>query len=132
VFFVVCDGPRDLPEVAGNAWPQAIAQTRAVHHADLPITPVWRRELLVAGASSQEGRPKPVAVAHAALSGRGPSRDPAASRPDLIPAQPVTSATGPARPGHDRRSRAAGDAGLAGYGLMEWLPEVAEGDFRVS
>ena len=49
-FFAVCDGPRGLPEVAGNAWPQAIAQTRAVHHADLPITPVWRRELLVAGA----------------------------------------------------------------------------------
>jgi hypothetical protein len=54
-----------------------------------------------------------------------------ASRPAYA-AIAVTSATGPARPGHDRRSRAAGDAGLAGYGLMEWLPEVAEGDFRVS
>jgi hypothetical protein len=61
---VVCDGLKSPPEVAGNAWPQAIVQTGALHHAD--------------------------------------------------------------------RSRAAGDAGLAGYGLMEWLPEVAEGDFRVS
>jgi putative transposase len=50
VFFVVCDGLKSPPEVAGNAWPQAIVQTGALHHADLPITPVWPRELLVAGA----------------------------------------------------------------------------------
>jgi putative transposase len=50
VFFVVCDGLKGLPEVVGNAWPQAIVQTCTVHHADLPITPTWRRELLVAGA----------------------------------------------------------------------------------
>jgi putative transposase len=48
-FFVVCDGLKSPPEVAGNAWPQAIVQTGALHHADLPITPVGRRELLVAG-----------------------------------------------------------------------------------
>jgi len=34
----------------GNAWPQAIVQNCAAHHADLPTMPVWRRELLVAGA----------------------------------------------------------------------------------
>jgi len=50
VFFVVCDGLEGLPEVVGNVWPQAIAQTLVVHHADRPIMPVWRRELLVAGA----------------------------------------------------------------------------------
>jgi putative transposase len=50
VFYVVCDGLKGLTEVVGNAWPQAIVQTRAVHHTDLPIAPVWRRELLVAGA----------------------------------------------------------------------------------
>ncbi len=31
VFFVVCDGLKGLPEVAGNAWPQAIVQTCIVH-----------------------------------------------------------------------------------------------------
>jgi hypothetical protein len=72
VFFVICDGPRGLPEVAGNAWPQAIVQTGALHHADLPITPVWRSgggSCWRRARSSREGRPKPVAVTHAALSG---------------------------------------------------------------
>jgi putative transposase len=50
VFFVVCDGLKDLPEVVGNAWPQATVQTGAVHHGGLPVTLSWRRELLVAGA----------------------------------------------------------------------------------
>jgi putative transposase len=31
VFFVVCDGLKGLPEVVGNAWPQAIVQTCVVH-----------------------------------------------------------------------------------------------------
>jgi Transposase, Mutator family len=31
VFFVVCDGLKGLPEVAGNVWPQAIVQTCIVH-----------------------------------------------------------------------------------------------------
>jgi putative transposase len=31
VFFVVCDGLKGLPEVVGNAWPQAIVQTCIVH-----------------------------------------------------------------------------------------------------
>jgi putative transposase len=31
VFFVVCDGLKGLPEVVGNAWPQAIVQTCLVH-----------------------------------------------------------------------------------------------------
>ena len=30
VFFVVCDGLKGLPEVVGNAWPQAIVQTSSV------------------------------------------------------------------------------------------------------
>jgi putative transposase len=50
VFFVVRDGLKGLPEVVGNAWPQATVQTAPVHHADQPIIPVWPRELLVAGA----------------------------------------------------------------------------------
>jgi putative transposase len=50
VFLVVCDELTGVPEVVGNAWPQPIVQTGAVHHADLPITPFWRRELPVAGA----------------------------------------------------------------------------------
>src|SRR5215471_15982317 len=33
VFFVVCDGLKGLPEVVGNAWPQAIVQTCVVHYA---------------------------------------------------------------------------------------------------
>ena len=36
VFFVVCDGLKGLPEVVGNAWPQAIVQTSSVH------TSCWR------------------------------------------------------------------------------------------
>jgi transposase-like protein len=31
VFFVVCDGLKGLPELVGNAWPQAIVQTCIVH-----------------------------------------------------------------------------------------------------
>jgi transposase-like protein len=31
VFFVVCDGLKGLPEVVGNAWPQAIVQTCVIH-----------------------------------------------------------------------------------------------------
>jgi putative transposase len=31
VFFLVCDGLKGLPEVVGNAWPQAIVQTCAIH-----------------------------------------------------------------------------------------------------
>ena len=31
VFFVVCDGLKGLPEVVGQAWPQAIVQTCIVH-----------------------------------------------------------------------------------------------------
>jgi transposase-like protein len=31
VFFVVCDGLKGLPEVVGNAWPQAIVQTCIIH-----------------------------------------------------------------------------------------------------
>jgi transposase-like protein len=31
VFFLVCDGLKGLPEVAGNVWPQAIVQTCIVH-----------------------------------------------------------------------------------------------------
>ena len=31
VFFVICDGLKGLPEVVGNAWPQAIVQTCIVH-----------------------------------------------------------------------------------------------------
>jgi putative transposase len=31
VFFVVCDGLKGLPEVVGNVWPAAIAQTCVVH-----------------------------------------------------------------------------------------------------
>jgi putative transposase len=31
VFFVVCDDLKGLPEVVGNAWPQAIVQTCIVH-----------------------------------------------------------------------------------------------------
>jgi len=50
VFYVVCDGLEGLPEVVGSVWSQAIVQTCTVHHAGLPIMPVWRRELLVAGA----------------------------------------------------------------------------------
>jgi transposase-like protein len=30
-FFVVCDGLKDLPEVVGNVWPQAIVQTCIIH-----------------------------------------------------------------------------------------------------
>jgi hypothetical protein len=30
-FFVVCDGLKGLPEVVGNVWPQAIAQTCIIH-----------------------------------------------------------------------------------------------------
>ena len=30
-FFVVCDGLKGLPEVVGNAWPQAIVQTCIIH-----------------------------------------------------------------------------------------------------
>ena len=47
VFFVVCDGLKGLPEVVGNAWPQAIVQTCIVHYADLRIMPspfVYPRE----------------------------------------------------------------------------------------
>jgi hypothetical protein len=33
VFFVVCDGLKGLPEVVGNAWPQAIVQTCVVHRS---------------------------------------------------------------------------------------------------
>jgi putative transposase len=36
VFFVVCDGLKGLPEVVGNAWPEAIVQTSSVH------TSCWR------------------------------------------------------------------------------------------
>jgi putative transposase len=43
VFFVVCDGLKGLPEVVGNAWPQAIVPPCTAHHADLPAMPVWRR-----------------------------------------------------------------------------------------
>jgi putative transposase len=50
VFFVACDGLKGLPEVVGNAWPQAIVQAGPVHHAGLPIMPAWRREPLAAGA----------------------------------------------------------------------------------
>jgi putative transposase len=31
VFFVVCDGPKGLPEVVGNVWLQAIVQTCIIH-----------------------------------------------------------------------------------------------------
>ena len=31
MFFVVCDGLKGLPEVVGNAWPQAIVQTCVIH-----------------------------------------------------------------------------------------------------
>jgi putative transposase len=31
VFFLVCDGLKGLPEVAGNVWPQAIVQTCIIH-----------------------------------------------------------------------------------------------------
>jgi putative transposase len=48
VFFVVCDGLKGLPEVVGNAWPQAIVQTCIVHYADLRVMPTSRRELVVA------------------------------------------------------------------------------------
>src|SRR5438874_4707109 len=50
VFFVVCDGLKGLPEVVGNAWPQAIVQTCVIHYADLPIMPTRVVELLVAAA----------------------------------------------------------------------------------
>ena len=50
VFFVVCDGLKGLPEVVGNAWPQAIVQTCIVHYADLGIMPTCGREPLVAAA----------------------------------------------------------------------------------
>jgi putative transposase len=33
VFFVVCDGLKGLPEVVGNAWPQAIVQTCVIHRS---------------------------------------------------------------------------------------------------
>ena len=38
VFFVVCDGLKGLPEVVGNAWPQAIVQTCIVHRSRKEIT----------------------------------------------------------------------------------------------
>ncbi len=31
VFFLVCDGLKGLPEVAGNVWPLAIVQTCIIH-----------------------------------------------------------------------------------------------------
>ena len=48
VFFLVCDGLKGLPEVVGNAWPQAIVQTCIVHYADLGIMPIWLVKPLVA------------------------------------------------------------------------------------
>jgi transposase-like protein len=40
VFFVVCDGLKGLPEVVGNAWPQAIVQTCIVHYPDTVVMPI--------------------------------------------------------------------------------------------
>ncbi len=31
VFFLVCDGPRGLPEVVGNVWPLTTVQTCKIH-----------------------------------------------------------------------------------------------------
>jgi hypothetical protein len=50
-----------------------------------------------------------------------------------MPGATVSSATAPGKAG-PRLLLVRGPAapGLAGYGLIEWLPEVAEGDFRLS
>jgi hypothetical protein len=85
VLFVVCDGLKGLPEVA--ATPGRRRSRRPAPY----ITPTCRLCRSGGGScwwqarSSREGRHKPVAVTHAVLSGRGTSRDPAASRPALIP-----------------------------------------------
>jgi hypothetical protein len=58
--------------------------------------------------------------------------------PGCVPARPDTGQPAPARRVRQdhhattvARVRPA-KAGVAGYGLIEWLAEVAEGDFRVS
>jgi putative transposase len=40
-FFVICDGLKGLPEVVGNVWPEAIAQTCIIHYADVRVMPMW-------------------------------------------------------------------------------------------
>jgi transposase-like protein len=40
VFFVVCDGLKGLPDVVGNAWPQAIVQTSSVDNVQAGMVPV--------------------------------------------------------------------------------------------
>jgi putative transposase len=49
VFFVVCDGLKGLPEVAGNAWPQAIVPTCIVHYPDTVVMPIPARRRWRAG-----------------------------------------------------------------------------------
>jgi putative transposase len=44
VFFVVCDGLKGLPEVVGNAWPQAIVQTCIVHLIRNPFRLTSKRD----------------------------------------------------------------------------------------
>jgi len=55
VFFVVCDGAEEPPEVVGSAWPQAIVQTGALHHADPPIKPVAVTHAVLSGLEEQAG-----------------------------------------------------------------------------
>ena len=49
VFFVVCDGLKGLPEVVGNAWPQAIVQTCIVHYPDTVVMPIPGGPVLAGG-----------------------------------------------------------------------------------
>jgi transposase-like protein len=51
VFFVVCDGLKGLPEVVGNAWPQAIVQTCIVHYPDTAVMPIPGGPVLAGGGT---------------------------------------------------------------------------------
>jgi putative transposase len=50
-FFVVCDGLKGLPEVAGNVWPLAIVQTCIIHYPDTVVMPIRGWEALAGGVT---------------------------------------------------------------------------------
>jgi putative transposase len=108
VFFVVCDGLKGLPEVVGNAWPQAIVQTCIVHRSCKETT----RWFLVSGSMGRYGH-----------LGRGPRSGRGAVRGVIAASERASAAVGVGDRGPAARSWGCSAGRAGGRGQRDHRPQ---------
>jgi putative transposase len=108
VFFLVCDGLKGLPDVVGNVWPLAIAQTCIIHRSCKEIT----RCFSASGSMGRYGHP-----------GRGPRSAGSTVRGVIAASERASAAVGVGDRGPAARSWRCSAGRAGGRGQRDHRPQ---------